>query len=361
MEMSIRRFTYVKINNYYYCINTGKWKMFRYLMNKFKPLSLVDETAQHMLLPDRLAKSYRVMRLLFFMHRGLKKNKLSTIKLPVYGQVAMFKKNDNAYMIFDAEREVVTFFPAGSPKEMKTGKVSYLRKIGQSGIGPRIMEENRKEGWYKEEYLNTPHEPPEKLEQSERLQTEVMGFIGRVISQFPIKTVPLSHYVTKLMAKLPDNMLEDEHYAPKINQILSFIAMLREGLSQAEEQNIDLAFSHGDLHLKNLIRRDGRLIGIDWEFMKWRSLLYDAYYFYNFIRKEPDASALLRELEASKELELSPINPDTYRMVFQLEWIVHWLVIIGDRLEKIKPARVHHILDNLIQSTTLFFEGVEKR
>ncbi|MHA7964374.1 phosphotransferase [Paenibacillus sp. CAU 1782] len=359
--MSIRRFTYVKINNYYYCIDTGKWKMFRYLMNKFKPLALVDETARYTLMPDSLAKSYRVIKLLLYMHRGTKKNKLSTIKLPVYGQVALFKKNDNAYMVFDAEREVVTTFQAGPSKEMKTGKVSYLRKIGQSGIGPRIVEENQKEGWYEEEYLNTSHEPPEKLEQSERLQTEIMGFIGRVISQFPIKTVPLTHYVTKLTAKVPDNMMEDERYAPKIELILSFMATLRESLSRAEEQNIDLAFSHGDLHLKNLIRRDGRLIGIDWEFMKWRSLLYDAYYFYNFVRKEPDASALLHELETSKELELSPINPDTYRMVFQLEWIVHWLVIVGDRLERIKPVRMHHILDNLIQSTTLFFEGVEKR
>lgn len=334
--------------------------MFRFLMNKLKPLPIVDDTFGY-LLPRRFARAYRIAQLLIYMHKGQARDKFPIVKLPVYGQVALFKKNDNVYLVFDAERDVVTTYHAGPRKEMQTGRVSYLRKIGQSGIGPKIVEENKKIGWYREEFVNADHDTPGELEQSDALRREVMSFIARVIGQFPIKTVPLHHYVTKTIAKLPANIGEQPSYAKKMKIVLSFVALLRNRLLGSEDQNIDLVFSHGDLHLRNVIRRDGELIGIDWEFMKWRSLLYDAYYFYNYVKLKPDASSLLQQLETSRELNLSPIKPDVYRWLFQLEWIVHWLCIVGERLEKLKPERVHHILDNLIERSTILLGDVGEK
>ncbi|MFC0560076.1 hypothetical protein [Halalkalibacter alkalisediminis] len=348
-------YRYIKVNNYFYSLDTNKYKMFFYLWSKLKPFSIIDgKSTNKKLIPEWFVKLYRICHLITNIHREPRINKANLIVLPVYGQIAIYSKRQDNFKVFDVKKGIATTIFSDSIKnDILTNKVEKYKKLGELSLGPQLIEFNKTKKMYKEAFLNYPHFSLKTMSEEDKaiVIKKVTSFIKDLITKYPVEHILLDVYLHKLKVESTGKLLGDNC---KIREINDFISDMKKDLLLRGNEKIYLVMSHGDLHFNNLIKDKKVIKAIDWEFCEKRSILYDLHFLRYKTKSTVDIPFFIKLLHKENVINASTIDSDLYLDLFYLEYITHWLNVVYQSKEYLNLADINNILNWIIRDIKVF-------
>src|SRR5699024_7134015 len=148
------------------------------------------------------------------------------------------------------------------------------------------------------------------------------------------RTVYKEKLLQKTNIEVNEKLMKNILFSRDLEEIITYINDKKYYLKDIKEDYIKYAQSHGDLNRSNFFLDENRIIGIDWELLKYRPLYYDVFYFFlivnrkdfNFFNKEKsdiEIKELINFLKDQCELEksLNKEKIEMYLNCFILEYL----------------------------------------
>src|SRR5699024_9406551 len=161
--------------------------------------------------------------------------------------------------------------------------VEKLNAVKSLNITPKLIEINYDEKYYVEEYLNLKH-PIEN--QWPKTLKFVKYFIRELYNSFEIRTVYKEKLLQKTNIEVNEKLMKNILFSRDLEEIITYINDKKYYLKDIKEDYIKYAQSHGDLNRSNFFLDENRIIGIDWELLKYRPLYYDVFYFFLIVNRK---------------------------------------------------------------------------
>lgn len=215
-------------------------------------------------------------------HRlGLFHDEAEVIDLSAPGHLAL-PRHLAGYKVFDLEQDVVrTCFPESLPMELVQRQIRVSQAIGRYPWASTFLRGNAQERWFEETYINgDPYRslpgPPCRFEE------ELLELLAQILTAIPPRAVLLADHLDACARSTRALWRRLEAVGADRRRLHALGARAEHVLAEVKTrgpQRVWLAFSHGDLSAKNLLRHGRKLICIDWELADHRSVLHDLQYF----------------------------------------------------------------------------------
>jgi len=333
--------SYILITNLYFNLDIKICTIAKMLFFEANPMNLDDKIPLPIInrLPSGITKFIRIFRLcnkLFLKKYFSKKEEVLTLEM--FGHVLLKRQlnnisiNKSVYKLFDFnKKEITSLYESNVLVEEMEQDVEKLNAVKSLNITPKLIEINYDEKYYVEEYLNLKH-PIEN--QWPKTLKFVKYFIRELYNSFEIRTVYKEKLLQKTNIEVNEKLMKNILFSRDLEEIITYINDKKYYLKDIKEDYIKYAQSHGDLNRSNFFLDENRIIGIDWELLKYRPLYYDVFYFFlivnrkdfNFFNKEKsdiEIKELINFLQDQCELEksLNKEKIEMYLNCFILEYL----------------------------------------
>lgn len=337
----MRSYDYIKINDYYFCLQQNPavfaWILF------FKRDDLI--TIQPWLKKDipRWAKTYlkyqwnllkkNVFNLIIFTQCRLGLRKMDKVVLPVYGHFGMHVHR--GYKIFHLNTNIVTkIFDSDVEVAAIKKEVEQLKMVSNISYAPSLIKWDIDERWYQEEYVRSSIASDHRSSDSDiflqAYYKETVPCLKTIMSYKPAKTIKLGEYLNEIFKVLDSADLFRKKLTDAEHAVFeSFIGDVTSKLKMHEDTPVNLVFSHGDFCPANILSTEKGIKFIDWESAGYRSLLFDfySYFFHRPVSSRFSVEQLISEIDNAlphllSELPFISDNADSikiYRQLYYLE------------------------------------------
>ncbi len=236
--------------------------------------------------------------MLYKLHR--EKNN-TFLELPVRGTYCLPVRG--GYKVFDVIREtVIKIFDSGTDKDTIKSEIERLRKVGAHDFAPSILRWDIEEQWYEEDYISGDSGYTIAPSDSAAFMKIYFNAIAPCIERLILAELPLivnlndhiDNMFEKINLALP---LRKDYDNTVLKKVSNFMHSIVDQLPANRNENIYLAFSHGDFHQFNIFRTDNGVKVIDWEGLGNQNILFDFYnYFFSQLYLKNTESDLTAEI-----------------------------------------------------------------
>lgn len=286
---------YVKVHPYFINVERSPGRLLRRLYTRSAALGIVDWNTPLVSMRLRSSALYLMSSI------GLKCAAAralaafgkcpGSVSLPDRGDIAMFCFPD-CVRLFDLDRwRITNICTSESPDARRrlARMLDFQRKIGESGVAPKIYDGDHAGDTYIEELCDAARLKSRKWWRKEIFDT--VNTAARVIQRSsPGQVKRLGDRVEELrdcVAVLPQTGRESACR----DWLLGQVDVACGGVDSHEE--MELFLSHGDLARRNiLVRRDGSIVCIDWHTVDYRIKDYDIYNYHFSIAQDGAAESL---------------------------------------------------------------------
>lgn len=344
------QYTYIKISNYFFCLNQNPAVLAWVLFLKKRDLhSICNPWGKKEIRPGILNHARRVYNqcvhnigiLRHFILLQLKlRNITESVYLPVFGHLCMHVHK--GYKVFDLSRKmVIKVFDSDVDKESILDEIGRLNLASGLTFAPTVGNSDIGERWNEEEYIS--EYPPSSYKSMEpaallsAFHVDILPCLNKLmLFKKPLSAIA-TDYADKMYETLEKDIVSENLFdAGEVDLIRSFIKSVIGLIYSHGNAQILLVFSHGDFCPANILKTRHGLRVLDWEGVDQRSALFD---FYSYIFYLPvcinhkltaTASFTDETLQAfiadaaSTEPRISKSmsdNADLYRLIFYLEFI----------------------------------------
>jgi hypothetical protein len=257
------------------------------------------------------------------------KKKSKTLKLPFYGDIVLTVEDSNYKIVKLFDGVTYTIY---EPK--KFGLMKRHANLSTYNKMYNILEFNKEKSYIKEMFVNGYH--PELKEEQFHSHIELSNLLRNLIVNSQTKYEYAHVYFKSLILKIVNLLNKSTHISGEhYNEIFDFVFITYAELKRNfPNEHVPLVLSHGDVVKKNIIKLNGELVPIDWEFCEFRSPSYDLFFFVQNMNYNQSEKKLLEKvsdctgysIKSSKELK-SYFGVDSVHLknIFILEYILHIL------------------------------------
>ena len=326
----IPQYTYVQIEGkVYLCLQQNLAVLAWLLAVKGRPLGFGRESLMTTFESPRLLASW-LTNLLRYQFRLW--NNDSRLELPFYGHVCLLV--NRGYKIFDLRRErVIKIFKDDVDTASIRSEIERVRHVAQYDFAPAVRHWDIEARWYEEEYVNgSPITAADMKTYSKNYYQYAAPCIESMILCKGLQVTHVAEYVHNMMAMFSGRLLEDGSDMSSVRPIQDFMHMLADDLCNAGDLRVHLALSHGDFDHCPVLRTKQGIKVIDWEYMDYRSLLFDLYnYFMVQLFWRHTVPNLVSEIESalsSLQARLALRTPEVAGSLRPLARVYRWLYYI---------------------------------
>lgn len=354
-----RLYQYVKINDYYFCLQQNPVVLAWILFTKRADLNTVytpweknkpaHGTLKHL---QYLAGRFKAnTRMVFFF--SLSKFHLfdagPPISLPCFGHIC--KHVHKGFKVFHLIRGTVTkiFDPDVSSASVRS-EIERMKMVSPNKYAPAITGSNSAQRWYEEQYFSgvliSTYKSPDSSNLLQSFDHIIMPCLSALMTFREHRHARVLEYARELARTIDvsgNTSIRglDSGDAPVLRP---FVHSLLERLDNRGDISLCLAFSHGDFCPANMIITRGGMRLLDWESALYRSALFDffSYFFYRPVCIDVPVEVMAREMEQAFPIllnRLSTESPDLERHLSFDEPAYRWLFYI-ECLAKL-AERVH--------------------
>lgn len=257
------------------------------------------------------------------------------LRLPVRGHVCL--RVNRGHKVFHLRRQTVTkVFSADQEQAIVDAEIENVRRAGELDFTPSIRAYSHEERWYEEDFAAGQIGYVGAFTSTEEFLEEYLTTIQPCVEKMILAQPPVEQNLPDYAASCLDAVQNLTRSAKDVDPyavetVLSFMEATAAAIRSP--QQIWLVFSHGDFSLQNLLRVPPKMICIDWESAKDRSLLYDFYnYFFTELHYRRAQSDLVAEVQTGLDSLASRLTASaptlakalpelapTYRQLYYLE------------------------------------------
>jgi len=382
-EMKSRKssqFQYIKINEYYFCLQQTPAVFAWLLFCKREDLLTIQPWLKKSVAPWTLMYfryhwkmvKRNVWHLIFFVQcwLGLRDN-AQTVQLPVYGQFGMAVHK--GYKIFDIRSRVVTkIFDPDVNQSSIFREIEQLKKVSQIAFAPSLTKWNIAERWYQEEYIRSNiaalHRSTDSVALLKGFYREVMPCINSLIFFQPPEAKGLIGYLEELM-EIPEvrRLSTDELNESGFKKIKTFLDGMFECLRTEGNISLYLVFTHGDFCPANMLNTERGIKFIDWESAENRSVLFDfySYFFYRIVTGKHSVDRVASEINEGLPnfiLELAMKMPEIAQSLSHFEKVYRWMYYVEEVCKSLVRERTDknlNILEDILEFIGAFIRYEE--
>jgi len=340
------KYRYVKIDDYYFCLQQNPAVLIWILFFKREDLITIQPWLKMKNMPRwrKICSRYywhilkrNLKTLLVFAQCRLNLRKLDTVQLPVYGQFGM--SVHKGYKIFDLRGRVVSkVFDSDVNMSTILGEIEQLKKISPIDFAPSLTKWNISERWYREDYFKSKIAAAHRSADSTTLlkafyQEAVPCMNSLILLQRPV-TKGLGEYINELIEILNSGKLSEKSLdSTEASIYRNFVHAAVERLHREEGRPVHLVFSHGDFCPANFLNTADGLRIVDWETATHRSLLFDfySYFFYRVTTGKLPVDQIVSEICEALPKVISGLSlrmPDLSADILSMAYIYRWLFYI---------------------------------
>jgi hypothetical protein len=267
----------------------------------------------------------------------------SRLELPFYGNICLLV--NRGYKIFDLQRErVVKIFKDDVDMAAIRSEIERVRNVGRYDFAPSVRRWDIEARWYEEDYVNGSLITSSDMNiYSKNYYQYAAPCIERMIFCEDLQVTNVAEYVNNMMDVFLDRLLGDGSDRSSVRPIQDFMHLIADDLCNAGDLRIHLALSHGDFDHCPVLRTKQGIKVIDWEYMAYRSLLFDLYnYFMVQLFWKDTVPGLVSEIDSalsSMQARLALRAPDVaeslrplvrvYRLLYYIERICSVVEVRG--------------------------------
>ena len=286
LQQNRSKYQYIKVGNGIYLQSQQNFLVFLYwLYHRGKSFRLRPTTAIELLKSLRTPLSW-IGRLI--LSRLSITQGQPVLDLPFYGHICL--EVHRGYKIFNLKQCTVTkvFKPEVDPN-MIIQEIDRCRYAAQYDFSPAILAWDLQDRWYTEEFVNGypvtsyTHGYPVSSSNPKDFLSTYYRYIAKNIEKMAVcdkpQMVNTSDYIGKILELfLTKTAGESKNsQAKEIDQIWRFINQTAEKLQKRGECDLYIVLSHGDFGNNHVLDIGFRTVMIDWEYMSYRSVLFDFY------------------------------------------------------------------------------------
>ncbi len=354
-----KTYQYLKASGKYINSDLPLTRLAYLLYFKAKPFGYTyNNHVAESVLPPIFLQTYQVLRTIFvyLIKKYIYKNNI-TISSPIYGHLAIKREiGDPAHTkIFNLEQSMVTTayqrIEANSFEEI----ITNLSGKADKNLAPRILDINRLEKSYSEEFVN--FEPARNWQ---RCLEDSCLFIIRLNSSYPTKSAQLKDIFAFFEKIIPEECFKNKTLYLEFQDVICFVNDTKKQLSRCCQNRIIVhTFSHGDPSRNNILACNEKTMGIDWEYSKYRPALYDLFFLLTIVRrndfKNHSFKYYLEEIKNSYlcfEKNMRWVMPrdiidfKIYLLMFYLEYLA-WKIDVLDTIFRYDNKMVNQLLDHI--------------
>lgn len=347
-----RQYQYVKANGRYYSLWQNPIALAWFLWSKNRSLEL-----RRCLGKRDVVRTVRTL----VQHQLCPWTNKAVLELPVYGHLCL--KIHRGYRLFDYRRNAVARIldPDVEPAVV-AAEIERARSASRLDFAPKVLRWNVQERWYEEDFVSghiAYSGIKSESEVFEIYQRDIVPCLEKMILLQAPLNVDLAAHIDEISSAIEDSGLSKPGLDPKkVNLVRCFAGSTIEQLGLENKGQIHLAFSHGDLALRNILRTKAGIKVIDWESAGHRSILFDLhnYFFaalyYGRITANP-VSEIGRAI-LSLQSRLAANVPDIARELLSLARVYRRLYYV-ERLSMLLEREMgNDLLDVITQSIAIF-------
>ncbi len=316
-----RQYSYVKIADYYFCLQQNPavlaWILFfkredlisiqPWLKKNFPRWSTVYFRYQWKIFKRDL------ITLIVFVQYKLSLRNADPVHLPVYGQFGMAVHK--GYKIFNIRSGVVTkIFDFDVNKSSILNEIERMKKVSQIGFAPSLRRCDTDERCYEEDYVRgtvaSAHRSPDSTVLLKAFYREAVPCMNSLILFEKPVTKNLKEYINELISSLKfSNSSRKELNVNEVDKINDFVNSIIEKLNVEENHTVHLVFSHGDFCPANILSTKDGIRIVDWETAGYRSLLFDfySYFFYRPVCNKIPVDKMISEINEALPIFMSEL------------------------------------------------------
>ena len=184
--------------------------------------------------------------------------------------------NTKLRLIDVLEKKVYVLLKEGFDKKYIKNEI-YLRERFPYLPIPRIIESSSDKHWYCEEYISG--KPPNRLVQSNGKKVLLRAI--KIVHQVLIETkrnVTLSEYAEILHSKIYTGIDQILHMNNEVaGNLKTITSEIKSHLQKYEQEELTLAYCHGDFHQGNILSDGEEFWILDWEYSGEKQIGYDLF------------------------------------------------------------------------------------
>lgn len=341
-----RQYQYVKIDNYYFCLQQNPVVLAWLLFLKREDLITIQPWLKKKNMPRwrMICSRYywnilkrNLLALLVFTQCRLNLRKFDTVHLPVYGQFGM--SVHKGYKIFNLRTGMVAkIFDPDVDRSSVASEIEQLKEVSNIDFAPSLRRWDIAEGWYQEDYIRskiaTPHRSADSGTLLKAFYQEAVPCMNSLISYQGPLTKDLQMYLEELNRILDvSRLLKNKSNLIESRILRDFVNSAVGQLKAEGNRPVRLVFTHGDFCPANFLNTKHGLRIVDWETATHRSLLFDfySYFFYRPVSPKLPVDKMVSEINEALPFYLSQLPlkaPDitnvsalvhTYRQLYYIE------------------------------------------
>lgn len=377
------QYQYLKIENYYFCLQQSPAAFAWLLFGKREDLitiqpwlkkNLTPWTLQYFRYHWKMGKR-NVGHLINFVRcrLGLRDN-MQTVQLPVYGQFGMAVHK--GYKVFNLRSGLVTkVFDLDVSQSSISREIEQLKKISHITFAPSLTKWDMEQRWYQEEYIRshipTAHRSADSEELLKAFYQEAMPCLNSLILFQPPETKGLIGYLEAVMG-IPEvrRLSTEELTEPGFKKIKTFLDGMVQGLRREGNISLYLVLTHGDFCPANMLKTERGLKCIDWESVGDRSALFDfySYFFYRMVSRKYSVEKVASEIKEALPEFLSGLAmnlPEMAQSVSHFQQEYRWMYYVEEVCKGLVRERTDknlNILEDIlgyIDAFARYEEGLE--
>ena len=343
-----RQYSYVKIDDYYFCLQQNPvvlaWILFfkredlisiqPWLKKNFPRWSTIYFRYQWKIFKRDL------ITLIVFVRYKLSLRNADPVHLPVYGQFGMAVHK--GYKIFNLRSGVVTkIFDSDVNKSSILNEIERMKKVSQIDFAPSLRRWDTDERCYEEDYVNgtvaSAHRSADSAALLKAFYREAAPCINSLILFEKPVTKNLKEYIIELTGSLKFSKSSGKELnVNEVDKFNDFVNSIIEKLNAERDHPVYLVFSHGDFCPANILSTKDGIRIVDWETAGYRSLLFDfySYFFYRPVNIKISVEKMSAELNQALPVFISgldlkstdvplhlAVSEDVYRRLYYLEYL----------------------------------------
>ena len=368
-----RQYQYIKLDNYYFCLQQNLLVLAWILFLKRDDLITIQPWLKKKNMPRwrMICSRYywnilkqNLITLRVFAQCRLKLQKLDAVYLPVYGQFGMLVHK--GYKVFNLRTRLVTKIFDPDVNELSIiNEIEQLKKVSQINFAPSLRKWDINGRWYQEDYIRSNIASAHRSSDSgiflKAFHKEALPCMhSLMLFQRPV-TKDLAVYLKELIGIIENGKLLKKNLDSKeANIFREFVHSIIERLNAEVNHKVLLVFSHGDFCPANFLNTKEGLRIVDWESTKYRSLLFDfySYFFYRPVSPKLPVDKMFSEINEALPIlvsRLSSRTPDVTGNLLALVMIYRHLYYI----ERLCMLVERDLTDNRLNMTDYIMRYIE--
>jgi thiamine kinase-like enzyme len=294
------------------------------------------------------------------------------LELPFQGHLCL--EVHRGYKVFDLHQNTVTkVFRPDIDLSMIKHEVDRCMHVSSYNFAPVFLECDIDRRWYKEEFINGYlitayiHDYPARSSNSEGFLNTYYSYVDKNIEDIMLadtpKLISTSEYVNKIIAMFSDRKVPGEFSSDEFGYIRDFLKRMIKKIKNRASDNLYIVLSHGDFGHGHVLDSKQRTRVIDWEYMSYRTALFDFYSCFLeqlfWKRDVPDLVSQIHDSLLSLQVSLKSKAPqiadsiikagDMYRLVFYVERVCTDLDYGLNVRGKLRWVNAFELYENMIQ------------